>query len=74
LDEARNAATGLFEETCKDAGGALGAAGTLSFVSGKALMGGPPGVAAVGKLLEGLGGVLGIFATGFYVGHEVGAC
>jgi RHS repeat-associated protein len=74
LNEAQNAVTGLFGESCNDAGGALGAAGTLAYVSGKSLMGGTPGEQAVGKTLEGLGGVLGIFATGFYIGHRAGVC
>jgi hypothetical protein len=37
-------------------------------------MGGSPAEMAIGKTLEGLGGILGLFGAGFYVGHRAGVC
>ena len=74
LEKAQHAVSGLFGESCRDAGGALGAAGTVAYATGKGLMGGSPGEQAVGKSLEGLGGILGIIGTGFYIGHRAGVC
>jgi RHS repeat-associated protein len=65
---------GLFDEACKDAGGALGVAGTALWGTGESLMGGSPGEVAVGKTLQSIGGVLGAIGTVFYVAHRGGLC
>ncbi len=74
LEKAQNAIAGIFHETCKDAGGALGVAGSVAWATGKGLMGGSPGEQAVGKMLEGFGGVIGAIGAGFYVAHRIGVC
>ena len=74
LNKVTNAVAGLPRKSCEDAGGAVGAAGTVAFAVGKGLIGGTPGEQAVGKVLEGLGAGLGVLATGFYAAHKLGIC
>jgi RHS repeat-associated protein len=74
LNKATNAVVGIFDKSCAAASGAIGAAGTAAFVTGKGLIGGSPVEQSVGKMLEGFSGVLGIIATGFYVADEAGVC
>jgi RHS repeat-associated protein len=74
IKKSQEALAGLGSESCRDGGGALGAAGTAAYATGQGLGAGSPGEKAVGKTLEGLSGVLGAFATGFYLAHKLGVC
>ena len=74
LEKAQNAAAGILHKSCVAISGGLGAVSSVAYVTGKGLMGGSPGEQAVGKTLEGFAGVLGLFATGFYVADEAGLC
>jgi RHS repeat-associated protein len=74
LEKAQHAVSGLFHESCKDAGGALGVAGAAAWATGRGLMGGSPGERAIGKTLEGFGAALGLIGSGFYVAHKAGVC
>ena len=73
LKYAQDSMASLFHDVCKDAGGAIGAAGSAAYVIGQGLHG-SPAEEAVGKTLEGFGGALGLIGTAFYVAGKAGLC
>ncbi len=74
LEKAQHAVADIVHKSCEAMGGAIGAAGTFAFLTGRGLIGGSPAEQGVGKALEGFGDVLGIIATGFYLGDKAGVC
>lgn len=75
LNKASNSVIGIFTKSCGAIGGAIGAAGTVAWGVGKGLvLTGDEEKAVLGGMLQGFGDVLGVIATGFYVGERVGVC
>lgn len=75
LKKAQDIVGGLFSESCKDAGGALGVAGSAAWGTGRGLvLTGDEEKVAIGGMLEGFGTVLGLIGSGFYTAHKLGVC
>jgi hypothetical protein len=75
LNKASDSIIGIFTKSCGAIGGAIGAAGIGAWLVGRELLAtGEEEKVVIGGMLQGFGNVLGLVATGFYIGDEVGAC